>query len=417
MKNKILNNYFFLLFSIIPVTIIIGPAISLSNILLIDFSFVFFLLYKNEYKFLSNKTVKLTLLLCLYLIFNSLIAKDFSTSALRNFGFIRFVILFLAFNYFFLNSNFSKKILIIWTLTLSILIIDVYIESFTSRNILGYGELYGSRIVSFFKDEPIVGGYINAFYLIITGYLFNLSKDFSKDYKYIILVISIIFILAILLTGERSNTIKAFIGFIIFYCINDKFKLKQKIFSTFLFFILIFLLFSGSDYLKNRYLGQFLKPVIEQVKSRDKSEIFDKEKNIYAGLYRSGFTVFKNYPLFGVGNKNYRVETCINKVSGDYYCNTHPHQTYFEFLAEHGLLGSVVLLFIFYSLIFGKLKSILDTRNYIQLGCLMFLMTSFIPLLPSGAFFSDYALTLFWLNLSLMYSVEKKTNVYSSSKL
>ena len=416
MKNKILNNYFFLLFSIIPLTIIIGPAISLSTILLIDFSFILLLLYKNEYKFLSNKTVKLILLLCLYLIFNSLIAKDFSTSASRNFGFIRFGILFLAFNYFFIDSNFSKKILIIWTLTLSILVIDVYIEIFTGRNILGYGELYGSRIVSFFKDEPIVGGYINAFYLIIIGYLFNLFKDSSTKYKYIILVISIMFILAILLTGERSNAIKAFIGFFIFYSINDNFKLKQKIFSISLFLILIVLLFSGSDYLKTRYLSQFLKPVIEQIKSRDKSEIFDKEKNIYAGLYRSGFTVFKNYPVFGVGNKNYRIETCINKASGDYYCNTHPHQTYFEFLAEHGLLGSVILLFIFFSLIFQKIKSILDVRNYIQVGCLMFLMTSFIPLLPSGAFFSDYALTLFWLNLSLMYSVDKKTNVYSSGK-
>tara|TARA_B100000787_G_scaffold123511_1_gene92950 strand:+ start:741 stop:1988 length:1248 start_codon:yes stop_codon:yes gene_type:complete len=414
MKNKILDNYFLLLFSIIPLTIIIGPAISLGTILLIDFSFILFLVYKNEYKFFLNKTVKLILLLCLYLIFNSLIAKDFSISAFRNLGFIRFGILFLAFNYFFLNSNFYKKILVIWTLTLFILVVDVYIESFMGRNILGYGELYGSRIVSFFKDEPVVGGYINAFYLIIIGYLFNLSKDCSKNLKYVILMISVLFILAIFLTGERSNTIKAFIGFFIFFIINDHFKLKQKIFSIFLFFILIAILFNESEYLKTRYISQFLKPVIEQIQSKDKSEIFDKEKNIYAGLYRSGFTVFKNYPLFGVGNKNYRIETCINKVSGDYYCNTHPHQTYFEFLAEHGLLGSAVLLFIFFNLIFGKLKNILDTKNYIQIGCFIFLMNSFIPLLPSGAFFGDYALTLFWLNLSLMYSVEKKTNVYSS---
>ena len=69
--------------------------------------------------------------------------------------------------------------------------IDVFIESLYGRNILGFGEPYGERIVSFFKDEPIVGGYLNGFYLIIIGYLFYLNKDFLNRYKNIILIVSI----------------------------------------------------------------------------------------------------------------------------------------------------------------------------------------------------------------------------------
>ena len=91
--------------------------------------------------------------------------------------------------------------------------LDTYIESFFGQNILGYGEEYGQRIVSFFKDEPIVGGYINGFYLIIIGYLFYINKNTSNKYKYIILIFSIFFITAIILTGERSNAIKAVFGF------------------------------------------------------------------------------------------------------------------------------------------------------------------------------------------------------------
>ena len=143
MNNKILNPYFLLLFSFIPVSIIIGPAVSLINILLIDFSFIFLILYKKDYKFLSNKTVKLIIFLCLYLIFNSIISKDFSMSFNRNFGFVRFGILFLAFNYFFYNKSFVNKVLIVWILTLSILSLDTYIESIFGKNILGYGEEYG----------------------------------------------------------------------------------------------------------------------------------------------------------------------------------------------------------------------------------------------------------------------------------
>ena len=185
-----MNSYFFILFSLLPASIILGPAVSLFNILLINFSFIGLIIYTKEYKFLSNKTVKLILILWLYLIFNSIISKDFSIGALRNLGFIRFIILFCSFNYFFYHKSFFDKILIIWTLTLFILTIDIYIESLAGTNILGYGQEYGKRIVSFFRDEPIVGGYVNAFYLIIVGYLFSLSHKFSVNYKYLILLVS-----------------------------------------------------------------------------------------------------------------------------------------------------------------------------------------------------------------------------------
>ena len=411
MNTRILDYYFFILFSLIPFSIILGGAVSLGHIILIDISFIFFILYKKEYKFLSNKTLKLIIFFCVYLIFNSIISKDFSIGALRNFGLIRFGVLFCAFNYFFYNKNYFNRILIIWSITLIILSMDAYLESVTGKNIFGYGEQYGNRIVSFFKDEPIVGGYINAFYLIIIGYFFNSINKNSIQYKNYILILSIFFLIAILLTGERSNTIKAILGFFIFYFFNDYFNIKQKAFSIFAMIMLVTLLFYSSDFLKKRYVGQFLNPLIENFQSKEK--IYKQlEKNTYLNLYRSGYSVFKNYPLFGVGNKNYRLEACMNKIDKNYVCNSHPHQVYFEFLAEHGLIGSIILLFILFKLILSKIKIVLQSKNYIQIGCLIFLLTIFFPLLPSGSFFNDYNLTLFWINLSLMYSINKKTNIF-----
>ena len=229
MNIKIFNYYFLFLFSIIPASIIIGPAISLFNILLIDISFIFLILFKKDLKFLSNKTVKIIILLCLYLIFNSIIAQDFSMSAYRNLGFIRFGILFLALNYFFEDRGFLKKIFLVWMITISIVILDIYFESVTGTNVLGYGTEYingirqpnGNRVVSFFKDEPIVGGYIYGFYLIIIGYLFFFNKGITNKYKYIIFIFSIFFLTAIILTGERSNTIKAISSFFLFYLLKE----------------------------------------------------------------------------------------------------------------------------------------------------------------------------------------------------
>ena len=420
MNSKTLNSYFLLLFSFIPASIIVGPAVSLINILLIDFSFIFLIFYKKDYKFLSNKTVKLIIFLCLYLIFNSIISKDFSMGANRNFGFIRFGILFLAFNYFFYNKNFVNRVLIVWILTLSILSLDTYIESFFGKNILGYGEVYGSRIVSFFKDEPIVGGYINGFYLIIIGYLFYIKKNISNKYKITILIFSILLLVAIILTGERSNTIKASFGFFLFYFFNDSFKLTEKIVSILLLILMFIFLLNTSNFLKLRYGGQFFfqaMTLFDTNHETTKNIVEDNKfkNNIYFRLYKSGFEVSKKYPIFGVGNKNYRIEACSNEKNPKYFCNTHPHQVYFEFLAEHGFAGSMILLFILFNLIFSKIKIILSSKNYLQIGCLIFLTTSFIPFLPSGAFFADYNLTIFWVNLSIMYSIGKKTNVYTSN--
>ena len=422
MNDKTLNSYFLLLFSIIPVSIIFGPAVSLVNILLIDFSFIFLILYKKDYKFLSNKTIKLIIFLCLYLIFNSIIAIDFSMSANRNFGFIRFGILFLAFNYFFYNKNFVNKVLIVWTLTLSILTLDTYLESISGRNILGYGEEYGRRIVSFFKDEAIVGGYISGFYLVIIGYLFYINRIISNKYKYIILIFSIFFVLAIILTGERSNAIKAVSGLFLFYLFNDSFKLKEKIFSIFIIILTFIFVINKSVFLENRYSDQFIDPIIHIIQGKSQNQINMTETyhmklilSPYLNLYQSGLEVFKKYPNFGAGNKNYRVETCSNEKNPKYMCSTHPHQIYFEFLAEHGLFGSIILLYILFNLIFSKIKIVLVSKNLLQLGCLIFLITSFIPILPTGAFFADYNLTIFWINLSIMYAVGEKTNVYKNN--
>ena len=43
----------------------------------------------------------------------------------------------------------------------------------------------------------------------------------------------------------------------------------------------------------------------------------------------------------------------------DYFINNHPHQVYIEFLAEHGIVGTIILLSIIFTLIFKNLKIII----------------------------------------------------------
>ena len=101
---------------------------------------------------------------------------DQNLSFYRNFGFIRLIIFFIGINYFLLNDKF-EKFYFFWALIIFVVIIDILIEKYSGSNILGYTSGH-DRIVSFFKDEAIPGGFVHAFTFLIIGYFF---KIFSKN--------------------------------------------------------------------------------------------------------------------------------------------------------------------------------------------------------------------------------------------
>ena len=396
------EKYFFLLILTIPLSIILGSAVSFINIVLLCFPFLIYIFLQKNYRFVDNKVFYLLLLIYAYLIFNCLISLDYQSSLFRNIGFIRFIILFLIINYFFSLSGFQEKILNIWSLLIIFFALDVYLEFFRGTNILGFGnDVFKTRIVSFFKDEPVAGAFLHGFVFLVIGHLINTFSNYNK--KIYIAVIVLVFLLsAIIITGERSNTIKTIFGFIFFLIMIKNFETKSKLMFFLFSLACVVLLFINSNYLKTRYYGQILSNITDDNK---RSEFI--ENNLYLKLYKSGLNVFKNYPIFGVGNKNYRVETCKNKTH-QYVCMTHPHQIYFEFLSEHGLVGTIIILSIFFSLIFKNYRSMISSNNYLQKGCFAFLVVYFVPLLPSCSFFTDYNLTLFMLNLSLYYASDTK---------
>ena len=399
--NKYIYNYFLFLFSIIPLCMIVGSVVSFINILLIDLSFIILLIYKKDFNFFKNNTIIYFFVLFIYLIFNSFISIDYSEGVLRNLGFVRFIILFVAFNYFFHQRSFFKKIFYFWLLIMLIVIFDIFFEFFNGTNILGYysSNASGKRIVSFFKDELIVGSFLYSFFLILIGFFLNEKIK----YKYYIYSLIFLFLISIIITTERSASIKALIGLILFFLLYKEINLKKKILFFFLISIILTTVFSTSYKINHRYFTQI-----------------SKQTHTYVSLYKSGFQVFQNNKIFGVGNKNYRVATCIpveivhdpSQNKDDYMCTTHPHQIYFEFLSEHGLIGTIIILLIFYKLIFSKIKKTISEKNYLKIGSLIYLTLNFLPIIPSGAFFGSFTLTLFVINLSLFYASDKNINVF-----
>ena len=84
--------------------------------------------------------------------------------------------------------------------------------------------------------------------------------------------------------------------------------------------------------------------------------------------------------------------------------STHPHQIHLEFLSETGIFGylSFAIFIIFSSAI--AIKNYTKHKNIYQLASILFILTSLLPILPSGSFLSTFNSAIFWINFSVMVS-------------
>ena len=96
MTEKIDKYINILLVSLIPFSIIIGSAISLINILLISITAIFLIILSKKIHFFKNTEILIFIILFIYLLFNTYISIDYNYSLTRNFGFLRFILFFIA---------------------------------------------------------------------------------------------------------------------------------------------------------------------------------------------------------------------------------------------------------------------------------------------------------------------------------
>lgn len=389
------------LFSIIPATYLIGNAIYELNFILIIFFFLFRLQNNKELfnTVIQDKIFILLVILWIYLIINTFTGTTPHHSIQRNFLFVKFIILIMAIKYLIKDRGNINLIIKFWSLTLLVVSFDVFYEFIFGKNILGFqSAMLNERIVSFFQDELIVGSYLFGFSFPIIIYFIN-KKKFIRT-----LLISIIFILAILLSGERAiffKTIAALSIFILFVLKNQKLKFFLSIFFLSMLTFLMIL-----PQIKYRYFDTIKNSLNFQ-------KNLDLKKNILNTKYINqaviSYELFKNHKLFGVGNKNYYI-SCNKELDKTLRekCYTHPHQTYYEFLSEHGLIGSMIIIFILFKLLFKNYKIDDDKYFNIEIFLKLYLIVSLLPIIPTGSFFGSYSMSLFWINYSFIHVYKNK---------
>ena len=410
MINKNLNITTICKFLILffPISLLISSGVMEVNIIILIIFYLINCFVNKDFNFLKNKYFILLSILWIFLIINCIFSQNFNLSFSRSFFFFKYILLIYAINFVICDRKKLNFIILFWSIVLLIVGFDIFFEYINKKNIIGFHSTTDpTRIASFLGKELKIGHFVLGFLFLSTGYYFEKFNKKSAYYKIPGYILLFFLILAIILTGERSNTIKSLICFFLFIIFSKEKLIKYKKATIILIISLLCLSYSISDRLKFRF-DTYYKPIKEV-------GLINTIKLIKHGAhYHTAIEIFKKYPVFGVGNKNFREECNNEKYFDSSYayaaerCSTHPHQIYLELLSEHGIVGFVTILSIIFYILYKSFIICLRKLNLIHLGSIVFVASTFIPIIPSGSFFTSWGAAIFWVNFAIMISYNNK---------
>ncbi|MDC0044594.1 O-antigen ligase family protein [Pelagibacteraceae bacterium] len=417
MISNLLLRFQLILICLIPLFLILGPALSdIAASLTGSFYLVYFFLNKDKIK-INKKIIIIFLIFYFYIIASSVLSDNIILSLESSLFYFRFLFLILSFELVFsFNSKNIKYFFYSLLFTFILLIVDSYYQYFNGYNLLGYS-YDGERLSGLFNEEKKLGSYLSRLTPVLLG-LSVLIYGNSRNKIFIILFIIILVDILVLLSGERSSIFYIFLStFIIALCIK-----KWKYFRVSAFFISLLIsviIIYSNDQVKNR--------VIE--KTLDQTNILNEKINAFSiqhqVIYSTAIKIYKDNLIFGIGPKLFREKCKLDKyktyteddasVDG---CQTHPHNTYIQLLVETGTLGFLFIFSIFIFLNFKFLNHIYNmifNSKYIILDQnICFLTAIYVnlwPIVPTGNFFNNWLSIIYFIPIGLLAtSLKSKIN-------
>ena len=427
--NKKINfdiiTYFII--SAFPILLITGPFLSDLFCILLGLIFVIYNFQNNKWsEFIKNNYFffYFFFIFFIYLNINSLLSFNSKISFASSLPFIRIVLFVFALSFFISNNKKTyKNVYVISVLSICFLFIDTIAQYFFGLDLFGNVQASPNRISSFFRDELIMGSYVSRLLPIVLGISFLFK--FEKKYSYNLIVLAMAGVLVIL-SGERLAAFYYIGLFIIYFLLTKKYVLK--------FGILIIIFLVASISYKPVIIDRFYKDTIRQISQT--GSVFSYRHTLH---YKTAYDMFLDKKIVGHGLKSFRYKCSekryeskisekqkldLDKKKSGYIteykngCNTHPHNIYFEFLSELGIVGIIFLLvmlfFTTYQLAYYSLKNIFKKEvDEIDVGKSLILTGIFLqlfPLIPSGSYFTNWMMIIFHLSIGFYLSTLKYKN-------
>ena len=306
-----------------------------------------------------------------------------------------------------------------------LLIFDSIYEFIIGKNIFGYGNIEKGRLVSFFKDEYILGSYIGKLFFLVASLWFIIYGSDNRKKNLIFLIFYLLSFLVVFLSGDRMPFVLFIFGSLIFLILS-RYSTKLKLFFISISTLAIILILIFHQPLNDRFIKKTLfdfgseKGLVEgrllyKFKLDNGKEITFLSQHVNYLIV--SYNIFKENPIFGKGNKGfknncekYRIDCCS--------CSSHPHNIYAQLLVENGIIGFLFFIILFFWITFifllQILKKIKNNKDNIlsnsKLCILICIYLNLWPLAQTGNLFNNWLSIIYFLPVGIFLNDFKPKN-------
>lgn len=398
----LINIAYWLLLSL-PIGILIGRSAMDISFTFMGLAFLAHCIKHKDWQLFTPTWVKLGLVIWAYLFIRSIFALDVANNIDRGLFFGRFIIGALAIEWVMMHrQNASRRLFQLLTPVMLFIMFDVYYQYFVGSDLLGH-EILGNRLTGPFKS-PMVGNVLLLFsFPLLCWCLANyVMKPNSLRQLMSGLLLSLLFIGAIFVTGERMVFILCLFGIFVASLLMPSLR-KVSVALIGVLAILITL------------IGLINPKIIDRQLHSSQTVIKHFRDTQYGQIWRNGIKVGLQKPLIGVGPRNFR-EICpslplleVNNYPIREQCNLHTHNIYLEWFSETGLIG----LGLFVALVGLLLQTLLnavwrDRNDAVIVGFCVFAIAYLWPLRTSSSFFTNSFAVPFWFMLGWGLALSKQ---------
>ena len=400
------------LFYFLPLAIISGPFVADLFCILIGIFFLSKSIINKNFYYFTNRFSIFFFIWSFFFIISSYFSNYFFFSLESSLFYFRYGLFFLGI-WMILDEdiNYLKIFYYILNFGITFLIVDTIIQYFFGYNLFGFPISNTSRISGIYREEFVLGSMISRLFPIYIGLSFFYYNSINR---YLFCFNSIILMPVLLIIGERAALLLGLLTiFILIIILISRFKLKYILVLLICVLSFIFLIFQDNR-IKSRIFDQTLNQIITQ----DTKKITIPVEHLR--LFKTGLKMFYDKPIIGHGPKTYRVACNEDKYKMKLHdnltnCNTHPHNTYIQMLAETGIIGTlpIILMLIYtiskivknYIIIFNKNY---DNYNLLELFVFIALLLTLWPLISTGSFFNNWINVTYYLPLGfILYLINR----------
>jgi len=403
-NNLVRINSFFLY--ILPISLVTGPFIPNLIVTLTCFVSLFLTIYNKEWKYFDNLFFKFFLIFSIYLIITSALNKNFNLNNISGYTYLRYGIFSIAIWHILENnSNFFRNFTKFILLTVLLLFIDSIFQYFNGTNLLGMQKSSYNKISSFFGRDVKLGAYLARIYLFsfLFIYLF-LDKKFLNIIYFNVL--NTLFVIIILVTGERTSFLIFILNFLLINFVIKK-SFLNKIITILIVALTSTIIVTNIKDVKIRYIEHTLTQLTESNKNSLGYNYFSKG---HENHYRIAYKMFNDSKFFGQGPNSFRNLCSAEKfrlsVNGE-GCSTHPHNIYMQLLGETGLIGFLFVFIAFFYICCLFIRDLLkihkknknfENRIFFYVPVVIYLF----PFIPTGSFFNSWVNIIIYLPMGFL---------------